>query len=164
MKHPRLETHGAGVGLGIAATILAGLLTLHAVPAQAGVDVHIDIGNAPPPPTIVFQARPHRVYDSSTRVYVVDDPGVGDNDCFYYGGNYWLFTDGYWYRSRTWRGGFVVVQPRAVPTVFYRVPERRWKHRPNGPPGLANKPGRMPPGQYKKDGGGPPGQDKKHGR
>jgi len=150
MKHERLVSQGVRAGLGIAATILAGMLTFQAVPAQAGVDVHVDIGNAPPPPTIVFQRTPDRVYDRMSRVYVVDDPGVGDNDCFYYNGAYWLFSNGYWYRSHTWRGGFVVVQPRFVPAGIYRVSETRWKHRPNGPPGLEKKPGGMPPGQYKK--------------
>src|SRR5512140_2282442 len=121
-------------------------------PARA-IDVHIDIGNAPPPPTFVFRARPREVFEPRSRVYVVQDTGVGDVDCFRYGGYYWAFQDGYWYRAPSWRGRFVVIAPRYVPTVLYRVPEGRWKHRPSGPPGLEKKPGGMPPGQYKKEHG-----------
>jgi hypothetical protein len=156
MKQDRLVVHAPALRLGLGAVVLwAGLVV--GSPARA-VDVQINIGNAPPPPTFVFHARPREVFDRTSRVYVVDDPGAGDNDCFRYGGFYWVFRDGYWYRSASWRGRFMVVAPRSVPVVLYRVPEGRWKHRPSGPPGLANKPGGMPPGQYKKEhGGGPPG-------
>ena len=143
-----------------AAAILAGALCA-STPARASIDVRIDIGNAPPAPHMMFHARPHERFDPGTRVYVVDDPGVGDYDCFRYGSYYWLFNDGYWYRSRSWRGGFVVVQPRYVPASFYNVSPAHWKHRPNGPPGHAMRPGGMPPGQMPMGGGGPPGQAKK---
>ena len=102
---------------------------------------------------------------------MVDDPEVGDHDCFRYGGYYWVFRDGYWYRSSSWRGHFVVISPRFVPAVFYEVPSTRWKHHPSGPPEFVRNgdgpPGRGPgnsgpPGQEKKgDRGGPPGQEKK---
>jgi hypothetical protein len=121
-----------------AAALLAAMLFTGA-PACAEIDVHINIGSAPPAPSLVFHARPReRVYPGE-RVYVVDDDGVGDNDCFRYGGYYWLFREGYWYRSHSWRGRFVVVHPRYVPEVFYRMPAERWKHRPNGPPGQLRK-------------------------
>ena len=77
-------------------------------------------------------------------VYVVDDPGVGDNDCFRYGGYYWVFRDGYWYRAASWRGPFLVIHPRYVPALFYREPAPRWKHRPSGPPRFMNESGRGP--------------------
>ena len=157
MRSQRLVSLGAVLRIVLGAALLCSGLAL-GPPARAGVDVHIDIGNAPPPPTFVFRSRPREVFDPAARVYVVDDPRVGDNDCFRYGGYYWVFRDGYWYRASSWRGRFIVVAPRYVPAVLYRVPERHWKHRPAGPPGLSNKPGQMPPGQYKKEhGGGPPG-------
>jgi hypothetical protein len=142
---------------------LAGL-PLAATPAHAGIDVRIDIGNAPPAPQLVFRAHPHEQFDADDHVWVVDDPAVGDNDCFRYGGYYWMFRDGYWYRAAHWRRRFVVVQPRYVPEVFYRMPERHWKHRPSGPPGLAMRRGGMPPGQARRDGDLPPGQAKKQER
>jgi hypothetical protein len=151
MKH-RFVSPALALSLGLGSVVLFGALAL-APPALADIDVHVDIGGAPPPPAIVFHARPHQVFDRGSSVYVVDDPGVGDNDCFRYGGYYWVFRDGYWYRSANWRGGFVVVQPRVVPTAIYRVQPTRWKHHASGPPGLMKKPGHMPPGQEKKHGG-----------
>ncbi len=128
------------------AAVLAVPLT--GTPARADVDVRIDIGNAPPPPDFAFVARPHERIYPGERIYVVDDPRVGDADCFRYHGWYWVFRDGYWYRSRGWHGRFVVVHPRYVPSEFYRMPPERWKHHPYGPPGLMKKGG--PPGQVKK--------------
>src|ERR1041384_676268 len=84
-----------------------------------------------PPPTVVFHSRPHRIYDRSSSVYVIDDPSLGGYDAFQYGGYYWIFNDGYWYRSRTWRGGFQVVDARYVPVQLYRVPAQRWKNHPS---------------------------------
>ncbi|HET7225489.1 MAG TPA: hypothetical protein VFK69_07205 [Candidatus Eisenbacteria bacterium] len=165
---------------GVVLAMLAGVV-FTSIPVHADISVRIDIGNAPPPPRFVFRARPHEQYFPDQRVYLVDDPRIGDDDCFRYGGYYWLFHDGYWYRSRSWRGRFVVIEPRYVPAVFYRVPPTRWKHHPSGPPSYVNQnarrsrgmdqgggpPGQMkaggPPGQMKK-GGGPPGQNKKGGK
>ncbi len=159
MKSSCLVPRATASGCAFAAAILAGIL-FTSVPARADVSVRIDIGNAPPPPHFVFRARPHEQFIPDRRVYVVDDPGVGDNDCFRYGGYYWVFRDGYWYRSASWRGRFAVVHPRYVPTVFYQVPPTRWKHHPSGPPGYMNQ-GGGPPGQMKKGDSGPPGHMKK---
>jgi hypothetical protein len=163
---------------GVVLAMLSGVV-FTSIPARADINVRIDVGNAPPPPRFVFRARPHERYFPDQRVYLVDDPRIGDDDCFRYGGYYWLFHDGYWYRSASWRGRFVVIEPRYVPAVFYRVPPTHWKHHPSGPPRYVNQnarswrgmdqgggpPGQMkaggPPGQMKKGGGGPPGQAKK---
>lgn len=119
------------------AAVLASSRPAH---ADTGFDVRIDIGNAPPAPHIFFRARPREVYVPEERVYVVDDPALGDNDCFRYQGSYWVFREGYWYRAPRWRGPFTVVQPRYVPTAFYHVPAERWKHHANwGPPGQMKK-------------------------
>ena len=157
MKSTCLVLHATAIGGAFAAAILAGVL-FTSVPARADIDVRIDIGNAPPAPHFVFRARPHEQFIPDRRVYLVDDPGVGDYDCFRYGGYYWVFRDGYWYRSAGWRRRFVVVHPRYVPTVFYQVPPTHWKHHPSGPPGLMRKGEGGPPGQMKKGEGGPPGQ------
>jgi hypothetical protein len=118
----------------------------------------------------VFRARPREVYVPSDQVYVVTDPAVGDYDVFRYGGAYWVFEDGYWYRGPSYRGPFVVIQPRAVPVALYRVPRAQWKHHASGPPrydqggppGLMKKEGGMPPGQLKKEERGR-GHDRGHG-
>jgi hypothetical protein len=163
MKGNRLVPDATAIGCAFATAILAAML-FTSIPARADVDVQINIGNAPPAPSIVFRARPHERLFPGERVYVVDDPGVGDNDCFRYGGYYWVFREGYWYRSPSWRGRFAVVHPRYVPTMFYRLPPARWKHHPNGPPGLMKKRGGGPPGLMKEGDGGPPGHTKKGGR
>jgi len=161
MHHEPTHRVAPGRFLGLGAAILWSALAL-AVPARAAVDVHIDIGNAPPAQRLVFRSPPRQVFEPTSHVYVVDDPALADYDCFRYGGFYWLFSNGYWYRSASWRGRFTVVAPQAVPAVIYRVPDRRWKHGAAGPPGLQNKPGGMPPGQYKKMYGGDNG--KGHGK
>ena len=166
MKRSCHVPYATAIGCAFATAVLAGFL-FTSVPARADIDVRIDISNAPPAPHIYFRARPQERFIPEERVYVVDDPVVGDYDCFRYGGFYWVFREGYWYRSSSWRGRFVVVHPRYVPTVFYQVPPTRWKHHPSGPPGLMRRgeggpPGPMnqgggPPGQMKKGEGGPPG-------
>jgi hypothetical protein len=151
MKRMYLERHAIAIGSAFVAAICAGVL-FASVPARADIDVRIDIGNAPPAPHFVFRERPHERFYPAERIYVVDDPSVGDNDCFRYGGYYWLFREGYWYRSAGWRSRFVVVQPRYVPAVFYQLPPTRWKHHPSGPPGLMKKSGGGPPGHASKGG------------
>ncbi len=159
MKRSWLVPHAKAVECGFAAVVLAGILLTNA-PARADIDVQIDIRSAPPAPIIAFRARPHERRFAGELVYVVDDASVGDNDCFRYDGYYWLFRGGYWYRSTSWRSRFVVVAPRYVPTVFYRLPRARWKHHPNGPPGLAKRSDGRPPGHMK----GARGNDKHGGR
>jgi hypothetical protein len=163
MKRSCLAPHATAIGCALAAAVLAGL-SFTGVPARADIDVRIDIGNAPPAPHFVFQVRPHERYLPGQRIYVVDDPRAGDYDCFRYGGYYWVFREGYWYRSASWRRGFRVVNPRYVPAVFYRVPPAHWKHRPSGPPGLAKKSGGGPPGLQKGSNAGPPGQMDRGGK
>jgi hypothetical protein len=149
MKHNSLVPHATTIRCGLTLAVLVGVL-LASVPARADVDVRIDIGNAPPAPHLVFRDRPHERYFAEQGVYLVDDARVGDNDCFRYQGYYWVFRRGFWYRSISWRGRFFVVHPREVPTVFYQMPARGWKHRPSGPPGLMRKGEGGPPGQVKK--------------
>ena len=101
--------------------------------AYTNVSVHVDIGNAPPAPYYHYYAAPRQVYLENS-VYLVEAPVFGDADCFRYGGFYWVFRDGYWYRATSLRSRFVVVSPRYVPTVIYNVPAQHWKHHPYGPP------------------------------
>jgi hypothetical protein len=149
MKHSTLNPTATILGCAFAVAILSAV-SLGSGPARADIDVRIDISNAPPAPTLLFHVRPREQFLPEERVYVVVDPDAGDYDCFRYGGYYWAFHEGYWYRSASWNTRFVVVQPRYVPTVFYQVPAERWKNHPSGPPGLMKKTGHGPPGQVKK--------------
>ncbi|HTM57291.1 MAG TPA: hypothetical protein VL123_02625 [Candidatus Udaeobacter sp.] len=133
MRFPGSSRIGLAAGV-----ILLGLA--QGGPARSDVAVHIDIGNAPPPPRVVFRSEPHVVYVPEDRVYVVDDPYAGDNDYFRYGPYWYEFNAGYWYRASSWRGPFRVVEPRYVPAAIYRVPPGHWKHRAHWmPPGQARK-------------------------
>ena len=66
--HPLAPRHLGRLLLGMA-VLLAGALTLHGV-ARADIDVRLDLGNAPTLSGFYFNAPPHRVYDSSSGVYV----------------------------------------------------------------------------------------------
>jgi hypothetical protein len=58
-------------------------------------------------------------------------------DFFRYGVYWFIWNDGYWYRSSSFRGTYRVIDARYVPTAIWDVPSRHWKHHPHGgPPGL----------------------------
>src|SRR3990172_9413319 len=86
------------------------------VPASAHattyVGFQIGIGNAPPPPAVVFHDEPDFVFVPSAGVYVVHSRY--DYDIFRYGPYYYVCDDGFWYRSRNYRGPFRVVDVRYV--------------------------------------------------
>jgi hypothetical protein len=117
---------------------------LAAAPATAEVETYfgfqIGVRSAPPPPTVVFAAEPKVVLVEETRVYVARDY---DRDLFRYGGAWFLYADGFWYRSASYRGPFRVVDVRVVPSAVLRVPPSRWKHHPHGGP-----PGQMKPASH----------------
>ncbi len=119
------------------------LVALFAAPlaAHAGtsVGVSVSIGNAPPPPVAVFRQEPRLVVVPNSTVYVVEDEDAVDYDVFRYGVFWYVFDDGYWYRSRTYRGPFRVVSASYVPTAIVNVPPRWWRHPHGGPPGQMRK-------------------------
>ena len=106
---------------------------------QTYVGFQIGISNAPPPPRTVFVTAPPCEGIPGSPVYVVEQPGLS-YDCFVYGSRYYMYNDGFWYRSATYRGPFRVVDVRYVPRPILVVPEGHWKHHPHG----------GPPGQWKK--------------
>ncbi len=93
-----------------------------------GFQVGISGGN-PPPPQVVFRAEPRTVFVND--VYVVDDERC-DDDVFRSDGVWWRLHGGYWFRSATWRGPWLVVDVRRVPERVLVVPARHWKHHPRG--------------------------------
>ena len=109
------------------------------VSGRASLGLGIDIGNAPPPPVVVYREEPRVTLIPSSTVYVVSD-NRADYDIFRYGVNWYIYNDGYWYRSRNHRGPFRVVEVRYVPRAILTVPARHWKHHPHGgPPGQMKK-------------------------
>ena len=106
--------------------------------AATSASINITLGNAPPPPVVVYRQEPEVVLVPSSRVYVVDSDSPYDE--FRYGVYWYVYNGGYWYRARTWRGPFIAIRPAYVPRAVITVPANRWKHHPHG----------MPPGQAKK--------------
>jgi hypothetical protein len=120
--------------------VLASLITApFTASAGSSVGVSINIGNAPPPPMVVFRHEPRVVVVPGSTVYVVDDDC--DYDVFRYGVYWYVFNDGYWYRARGHRGPYGVVSARYVPTAIVNVPPRYWRHPHGGPPGQMKKRG-----------------------
>jgi hypothetical protein len=81
--------------------------------AQATVDIRI--GFPAPPPLVVV----------SPGIQVVPDY---QEEVFFVNGWYWARRDDIWYRTRDYRGGWVLVQPRYVPAGLVRIPPGHYKH------------------------------------
>ena len=108
---------------------------------HGSIAVRLNIGNAPPPPVVVYREAPPVVVVPHSAVYVVRDDRCR-YDFFRYGVYWYIWNDGYWYRSRAYRGPFAVVHPRYVPAAVWDVPSRHWKRHPHGGPyGLTKKRG-----------------------
>ena len=112
-------------------------------PAWAGtsssISVQLNIGNAPPPPMVIYDEPPPLMVVPGSTVCMVRDPDC-DYDFFRFGVYWYIWNDGYWYRARTYRGPFTVVEARYVPAAIWGVPSRHWRHHPHGgPPGLMKK-------------------------
>ena len=109
--------------------------------ARSHVGVSIYISNAPPPPVVVYRDEPRFAFIPERRVYVVDDDDC-DYDYFRYGSFFYIYDDGYWYRSRRYRGPFAAIRANYVPRPIFYVSddEYRWRQHPRW----------MPPGQAKK--------------
>ena len=103
--------------------LLALVVLVFAVPANA--QVHVDIGiHLPAPPPLVV------VPGVATVRYA---PSAPDN-FFFYGGQYWVFTNSGWHVSRAYNGPWIVVAPQfvprpvlLVPVRYYHVPPGHWK-------------------------------------
>jgi hypothetical protein len=95
----------------IAALLL--VLAGSAIQSEAGVDVSIGIGLPP----LVFAAPPAVVVLPDTYgVYVVPDI---DAELYFYGGWWWRFWEGRWYRSRYYDRGYL--EYYRIPTFYYDV-------------------------------------------
>lgn len=116
---------------------LAAIVLALSAPASGATPTYfgfnIGVTNAPPPPMMVYDEPPPVVLVPRTRVYVIEDD---DRDFFRYGGMWYAYNDGYWYRARSYRGPFAVVDVRRVPNQIFYVPASHWHHHP---PGLAKK-------------------------
>lgn len=90
----------------------------------------IGIQSAPPPPRIVYDRAPRYVAVEESDVEVVEAPNP-DCDMFQYQDSFYLYSDGFWYRSSSYNGPFRVIEVRRVPRAVLIVPENHWHHRPH---------------------------------
>src|SRR5205085_12595076 len=67
---------------------------------------HLDISNAPAAPRITFRSTPGWTAVPGTRVSVIRRDAGLPYDMFSYDSNYYLYNNGYWYRSSRWDGSF----------------------------------------------------------
>lgn len=109
--------------------------------AGTSVDFSVAVGNAPPPPAIVFREEPHLFVVPGSTVYVVKDDC--DYDVFRYGVYWYVFNEGNWYRARTHRGPYQTVSARYVPTAIVNVPPRYWRQPHYGRPGQMRRHGEV---------------------
>lgn len=89
---------------------------------HAQVSVNIGINLPAPPELVPVPATP-----------VMYAPSVGAN-YFFYGGDYFVFTNGVWYVSPRHNGPWTLVAPEfiprpilIVPVQYYRVPPPAWR-------------------------------------
>ncbi len=111
--------------------VLAGLAL--ATPARASMYFGFQVGvtNAPPAPVVHFLPEPRCVRATDAMVFVVQDDRVRyDGDLFRYGQYWFAYDHGYWYRARSHRGPFDVLDVRHVPRAILGVPRGFWKHHP----------------------------------
>lgn len=89
------------------------------VPAPPRVEV------SAPAPTITFGAPPPLV-TVAPGVEVVQD---NDQEIFFSGGFYWhCAPNGVWYRTRSYRGGWVMAPRGGVPVAVMRMPRGQYRH------------------------------------
>ncbi len=124
----------------LAGCALAGIVFATPAASATNVGVSISIGNAPPPPVVVYREPPRWAYVPEEQVYVIADDDLG-YDFFRVGTYFYIFNDGYWYRARSYRGPFIAIRETYVPRAIYRVPAGRyhWRHPHGMPPGQAKK-------------------------
>lgn len=107
-------------------------------PLAPGIKAH----GPPPPPVTAFREPPRLVMVPGSTVYVVHDDVRMDHDLFRYGVYWYAYDDGFWFRARSHRGPFRVIEVKYVPRAVISVPAKHWRHHPQGgPPGLTKKRG-----------------------
>jgi hypothetical protein len=128
--------------------------------AQGGVVAEAD---AP----VVFTAEPTLV-EVDSGIWVVRDY---DYPVYYFDDNYWVFRDGIWYRSNSYQGGWVRIEPTAVPQVIIHRDHRAYVHYHGAATAQVKAAPRRggehehhegPPEHAAEQHGGPPGHDEAH--
>ncbi|MEO5618785.1 MAG: hypothetical protein ABIS67_13540 [Candidatus Eisenbacteria bacterium] len=86
----------------------------------------------PAAPTVAFSITPRWEVIPGTRVSWVRQQERPNYDLFRYGSRYYIYNDGYWYRSDRLNRRFTVIDERYIPIAFADVPTRHWRSYPPG--------------------------------
>jgi hypothetical protein len=96
------------------ALIVTALLGPSLASAQVRAEFRVDLPVVLPPMVVI-----------SPGVQVVQDV---NEEVFFHDGYYWCRRDDRWWRSRSHRAGWVMVEPRRVPPGLARIPPGQYKH------------------------------------
>lgn len=115
------------------------MFTTMLVAAPAFAQVRVEVVAPPPPhvvvapPRVVIAPPPAIRFEAPPPLTVVE-PGVqvvrdSDEEVYFTGGYYWhAGPDGTWYRTRSYRGGWVVAPRHMVPGAIVRIPRGQYRH------------------------------------
>ena len=101
-------------------TMVLGLLLPVLPQVSFGVDVNLEVAV----PTVRFEVEPPLVVVAPGVVVVRDY----DREVFFADGFYWTSSRGVWYRTRSYRGGWVATSSRYVPGRIARVRHGSYRH------------------------------------
>jgi len=104
------------------------LMTSTMVPnaqARTSVSIGLNFGDRYDGPEPYWRGEPRVVIVPGTHVYYVSDT---DYDVYRYGRFWYMNSDGRWYRSRSYRGPWIYVGYRVVPSEISYVPPRYRRH------------------------------------
>jgi hypothetical protein len=94
------------------------LIATMTISAQARVDIGINVGiPVPLPPTVVIQTAPEFIYSPQLGFYV---SAGAPYDIVYIGNDYYLYNNGFYYRSHNFRGPWLGVEARRLPPGLRR--------------------------------------------
>jgi hypothetical protein len=109
----------------MAAVLFLAALPFAAQSAKAAVSVSIQIGDPYRGASLSFRSEPRVVVVPGSRVHYVRDY---DRDLYRFRNHWYFVENGFWYRSKSWRGPFRHVNFRAVPVEIRRLPIRYRRH------------------------------------
>ena len=109
------------------------LLTLVAAPALAqDPNYSTQRTSAPLPPTVTFRNAPSWTLVPGTNVSIVAQDQRPTYDMFSFNRQYYIYNDGYWYRSDLVNGPYTSLELNAIPPEFRAVPRSSWVSYPAG--------------------------------
>ncbi|SRR6266545_6750952 len=107
-------------------TIVFALLLPVLPQVSFGADVNVEVAV----PTVRFEVEPPLVVVAPGVVVVRDY----DREVFFADGFYWTSSRGVWYRTRSYRGGWVAMSSRRVPVRIARIRQGSYRRFRGGRP------------------------------